>query len=413
MRHARGERIARAFIDLETPRFEAVTGSFPTRMPSSASAPSASRRPSCRRFRRRSRSERRAHRLDGGPAARAGRHAIARSSSSARFSTGRGSATPISSKRRRPRTESFFAPIATYRGRSANADLRARRAAVHHRALRTRPPRAVARRQPVGRRRQGDGPGRARAARRRNIPESPQRITPQLLSVYFRYIRNLSLIDRRLTPDLYTLVVAAQQTAGDDFALALAETARTYPLRPTSPTKAPATIRRAGPGADGDQSGRAARSGAPGRWSAGCRARRSRGASASCGPAPEQGRTDPLARSAGTRSACARGRPRTTGSRASTATSAIRPRPILGADLARTEKFTTSVRDGIDIRETLRNWHTGDLYVKVVPAEPRLDRGRRLPLRRAGRPRRSTPTARPGTPSTPRNRRWPSTPPTP
>ncbi len=40
---------------------------------------------------------------------------------------------------------------------------------------------------------------------------------------------------------------------------------------------------------------------------------------------------------------------------------------ILGADLARTEKFTTSVRDGIDIRETLRNWHTGELYVKVVP----------------------------------------------
>jgi hypothetical protein len=40
---------------------------------------------------------------------------------------------------------------------------------------------------------------------------------------------------------------------------------------------------------------------------------------------------------------------------------------ILGADLARSEKFTTSVRDGIDIRETLRNWHTGDLYVKVLP----------------------------------------------
>jgi hypothetical protein len=42
-------------------------------------------------------------------------------------------------------------------------------------------------------------------------------------------------------------------------------------------------------------------------------------------------------------------------------------RALLGADLARTEKFTTSVRDGIDIRETLRNWHTGDLYVKVIP----------------------------------------------
>ena len=29
LRTARGERIARAFIDLETPRFEPVTGSFP------------------------------------------------------------------------------------------------------------------------------------------------------------------------------------------------------------------------------------------------------------------------------------------------------------------------------------------------------------------------------------------------
>src|SRR5262249_19145202 len=40
---------------------------------------------------------------------------------------------------------------------------------------------------------------------------------------------------------------------------------------------------------------------------------------------------------------------------------------LIGADLARSEKFTTSVMDGLDIRETLRHWHTGDLYVKVLP----------------------------------------------
>ena len=40
---------------------------------------------------------------------------------------------------------------------------------------------------------------------------------------------------------------------------------------------------------------------------------------------------------------------------------------ILGHDLARTEKFSTSLKDGLDIRETLRNWHTGDLYVKIQP----------------------------------------------
>ena len=39
----------------------------------------------------------------------------------------------------------------------------------------------------------------------------------------------------------------------------------------------------------------------------------------------------------------------------------------MGADLARTEKFTTSVKDGIDIRETLRHWYDGDIYVKVIP----------------------------------------------
>jgi hypothetical protein len=40
---------------------------------------------------------------------------------------------------------------------------------------------------------------------------------------------------------------------------------------------------------------------------------------------------------------------------------------MMGADLARSEKFSASLKDGLDIRETLRNWHTGDLYVKVFP----------------------------------------------
>ena len=53
----------------------------------------------------------------------------------------------------------------------------------------------------------------ARERLRLTHPRIAQRVTPQLLSIYFRYLRNLSLLDRRLTPDLYTLIVAAQQTA--------------------------------------------------------------------------------------------------------------------------------------------------------------------------------------------------------
>jgi hypothetical protein len=41
---------------------------------------------------------------------------------------------------------------------------------------------------------------------------------------------------------------------------------------------------------------------------------------------------------------------------------------------SRTEKLTTSLRDGIDVRETLRNWATGGIYVREIPpAKGRVD----------------------------------------
>lgn len=48
-----------------------------------------------------------------------------------------------------------------------------------------------------------------------------------------------------------------------------------------------------------------------------------------------------------------------------------RSQALLGEDLARVDKFTTSIRDGIDVRETLRHWDPrkkgADLYVKEIP----------------------------------------------
>jgi hypothetical protein len=46
----------------------------------------------------------------------------------------------------------------------------------------------------------------------------------------------------------------------------------------------------------------------------------------------------------------------------------------MGADLARTEPFTTSIMDGVDIRDTLRHWYEEKIYVKVLPpSQGRLD----------------------------------------
>jgi hypothetical protein len=202
---------------------------------------------------------------------------------------------------------------------------------------------------------------RLRSAR----PRIAQRVTPHLLSVYFRYVRNLCLLDRRLTPDLYTLVVAAQQTAGDDFALAIAETAREYPCGSATESETlssfdePGLVRMGIHQAEVPGWGTAMMvSRLPGQtlsWRT-CRLRprppeqdRSRWKQrwdpyGMCSWPPEDDRIESFHRHVRDQA-----------------------KAILGADLARVEKFTTSVRDGIDIRETLRNWHTGDLYVKVLP----------------------------------------------
>ena len=39
-------------------------------------------------------------------------------------------------------------------------------------------------------------------------------------------------------------------------------------------------------------------------------------------------------------------------------------RKILSEEASRTEPFTNSLLDGIDVRETIRNWHEGKIYVR-------------------------------------------------
>ena len=200
----------------------------------------------------------------------------------------------------------------------------------------------------------------ARDRLREKLPRLAQRVTPQLLSILFRYIRNLCLLSRRLTPDLYTLILAAQQTGGDDFALAVAETARAYPYVAEDAEGEPMRVGldRADVPAWGVLPAVSRLPGPAVRW-----------VPLSLKPSPtdldrqrwqkaypwnpnfewtwppEDDRRDLFNKHV-----------------QNTA------RAIIGVDLARSEKFTSSVMDGLDMRETLRNWHTGDLYVKVLPA---------------------------------------------
>lgn len=367
LRVAIGERMTRAFIDMETPRFEAKTGIFPD--------PYALKRVSPEGFA--------AAMLPAIPPPSPGQHAdrIAWMASQLRaLETKHRSILFVTSlldwpwirdayqrELEVPEPDPFFSPIQTFAADPATLIFLLGElpylTGLYERGRRELEPDDNL---------SVDGVKemvlQARDRLKVQLPKVAQRITPQLLSIYFRYVRNLSLIERRLTPDLYSLVIAAKQTAGDDFALALAETAREYPYAEQQ--------QQQGQGADASEgTGGVLRMGidqadVPG-WGTARMISRLSGQTLSwrscelrprpperdrqvwkqrwdpygmCSWPPEDERIESFHRHVRDQA-----------------------KAILGADLARSEKFTSSVMDGLDIRETLRNWHTGDLYVKVIP----------------------------------------------
>lgn len=189
-----------------------------------------------------------------------------------------------------------------------------------------------------------------------NLKSRARKISPKLLATYFQYVRNLALVERRMTPDLYTLIVGARQTIGDHFAVHLAETAREYSQgRELSFDSLKMGINRARL-PDGDQAAMKSRlPGQPVSWRT-CRLQ-------PLPPKPAQQewqmRWNPLGQCSWPPEDNSIERFRTHVKDTALA--------LMGTDLARSEKFTASLKDGLDIRETLRNWHSGDLYVKVFP----------------------------------------------
>ncbi|MFN9717521.1 MAG: hypothetical protein ACK58L_02440, partial [Planctomycetota bacterium] len=183
-----------------------------------------------------------------------------------------------------------------------------------------------------------------------------RRISPQILLSCLKYVRNLSLIERRFTPDLYSLVVAAQQTAGDQYAIHVAETARDYPFAPASdqPEIRFGVDRVVLP--DGSEYDPVCRlPGHPVVWR-----------SCQLNARPERRTKVEWQKSWNPFGQCSWPPEDVAIERFRTHVKDV-ALDLIGNDLARTEKFTASMKDGLDIRETLRNWHTGDLYVKVFP----------------------------------------------
>lgn len=183
-----------------------------------------------------------------------------------------------------------------------------------------------------------------------------RKITPRMLSQCLQYTRNLTLLDGSFRPQLITLVTAAKQIAGDGFAIHVLETAKQYERNISTPklqaqlglqqirlpdrSVYPAVSRLPGP---------------PLVWSR-----------CELIPRPDKQDQKKWSQRWNPMQQCS-WPPEDEVIENFRSTVFDRAREAMGADLAKTEKFSTSIKDGIDMRDTLRNWHSGEIYVKVLP----------------------------------------------
>ena len=181
-------------------------------------------------------------------------------------------------------------------------------------------------------------------------------LSPQTLSQLLRYVRNLTLLDSRMSPDLYNLALAAKQIAGDDFSISLIETARVYPPQ-TIPSSIPEISIGQGKAlfSHGIANLKNRLLGTKKVW---------RTLPLKPSPSPDKKQTwqmqwDPYRQCSYPKE----------DDKIESFNIHIREQAkrLITETFSKTEKFTTSLKDGLDIRETLRNWHTNEIYVKEIP----------------------------------------------
>ena len=189
-----------------------------------------------------------------------------------------------------------------------------------------------------------------------DLGQRARKITPMLLSQCLKFIRNQTLLDRRFSPSFYTFAKSTQQILGDQYTIHLVEAAKNYAFEEFLPwPMLKMGIDRATLPELGVVEMTSRLPGAPSTWHS-----------------LELNRP---ALKADKRKWKTRWNPyqQCSWPEEDTRIESFRNRVLdramglIGADLARTEKFTTSMMDGIDLRETLRHWYDGSLYVKVQP----------------------------------------------
>lgn len=196
----------------------------------------------------------------------------------------------------------------------------------------------------------------ARSAYRAEYQNRARKITPRTLATCVKYIRNLTLVEHCFSPQLISIVTAAKQIVGDGFALSVLAQAKQYEYAVSLGVDEIKMGIGEASFPDGDVLPMVNRlPGPPLMWS-----------ELQLTPKPDESRQLEWAQKWNPHTQCS-WPPEDVLIENFRQAVFDRALESMGADLAKTEKFTSSVKDGIDIRDTIRHWYEGDIYVKVLP----------------------------------------------
>ena len=190
-------------------------------------------------------------------------------------------------------------------------------------------------------------------------------LSPVRIQAALTFSRNLTIMDNRLIPSLFDLVEAAKGVGGNGYALRILKNARYYPYLPF---ELGAPLLEAG-----IDRIRLPESGETVKAINLFRDRAVVWRQVSIRPDPSLERKKRYRFAWNPLGACSH-IPEDVKIERFNAHVRARAKQLLVEEFSHHEKFTTSVKDGIDIRETLRNWHTGSIYVREIPpARGKLD----------------------------------------
>jgi hypothetical protein len=195
------------------------------------------------------------------------------------------------------------------------------------------------------------GPGEAAA-------ETAGAVSVKKVQTALIFLRNLAAQEGRLSPDLLDIVTAAKGVFGNSFAAKVLEAARFYPFFEPEESEAPLEIGRDHihePGQDEPLPAFNLLEDEQKVWK-----------TISLKKEPDRQRQQSYRYSWDPRGMCSHS-PEDDRIEGFNRTVRRRSQDMALQAFARTEKLTTSLKDGIDVRETLRNFTTGGVYVKEVP----------------------------------------------